>query len=196
MFEVREVEERDCKWRRRRRRKQIRKKEEDKKRRKPQREEIRAAGEIREGTLSMLLTTTWAYPDAEGTLHHLGGGYGVTGGGAIGAHTGGAYLGAHGGGAGGAAPIVQKHIYVHVPPPDPDFQGPRQPVIPPPPPKKHYKIVFIKAPSYPQSLFSILCWRYRALHIFPKGRAVLEINDQQTRSSKSMALEVEHKRAK
>nr|AWK28276.1 tweedle family cuticle protein [Nilaparvata lugens] len=107
------------------------------------------------GTLSILVTSSWAYPspypDAEGTLHHLGGGYGVTGGGAIGAHAGGAYLGGaiHPGG-GGPAPIVQKHIYVHVPPPDPDFQGPRQPVIPPPPPKKHYKIVFIKAPSYPQ----------------------------------------------
>ncbi|XP_039292739.1 uncharacterized protein LOC111053135 isoform X2 [Nilaparvata lugens] len=108
-----------------------------------------------QGTLSILVTSSWAYPfpypDAEGTLHHLGGGYGVTGGGAIGAHAGGAYLGGaiHPGG-GGPAPIVQKHIYVHVPPPDPDFQGPRQPVIPPPPPKKHYKIVFIKAPSYPQ----------------------------------------------
>lgn len=45
-------------------------------------------------------------------------------------------------------PIIQKHIYVHVPPPDPEFHAPPHRVISPPPPKKHYKIVFIKAPTY------------------------------------------------
>lgn len=45
-------------------------------------------------------------------------------------------------------PIIQKHIYVHVPPPDPEFHAPPQRVVPAPPPKKHYKIVFIKAPTY------------------------------------------------
>ncbi|XP_073983657.1 uncharacterized protein [Rhodnius prolixus] len=45
-------------------------------------------------------------------------------------------------------PLVQKHIYVHVPPPDPEFHAPPQRVVPAPPPKKHYKIVFIKAPTY------------------------------------------------
>ncbi|XP_075218662.1 uncharacterized protein LOC142323208 [Lycorma delicatula] len=61
--------------------------------------------------------------------------------------------GAVGGGYEGhsQAPIVQKHIYVHVPPPDPEYQAPKRPVIPPPPPKKHYKIVFIKAPSFPSA---------------------------------------------
>ncbi|KAF6206698.1 hypothetical protein GE061_017934 [Apolygus lucorum] len=45
-------------------------------------------------------------------------------------------------------PLIQKHIYVHVPPPDPEFHAPPQRLIPAPPPKKHYKIVFIKAPTY------------------------------------------------
>ncbi|XP_014245639.1 pollen-specific leucine-rich repeat extensin-like protein 2 [Cimex lectularius] len=45
-------------------------------------------------------------------------------------------------------PLVQKHIYVHVPPPDPEFHAPPQRLVPAPPPKKHYKIVFIKAPTY------------------------------------------------
>ncbi|CAB0006659.1 unnamed protein product [Nesidiocoris tenuis] len=45
-------------------------------------------------------------------------------------------------------PLIQKHIYVHVPPPDPEFHSPPQRVVPAPPAKKHYKIVFIKAPTY------------------------------------------------
>ncbi|CAH0720820.1 unnamed protein product, partial [Brenthis ino] len=45
-------------------------------------------------------------------------------------------------------PIVHKHVYVHVPPPDNEQPAPRKPVHVPPP-QKHYKIVFIKAPTPP-----------------------------------------------
>ncbi|PZC84414.1 hypothetical protein B5X24_HaOG204988 [Helicoverpa armigera] len=45
-------------------------------------------------------------------------------------------------------PIVHKHVYVHVPPPDNDIPQPRKPIWVPPP-QKHYKIVFIKAPTPP-----------------------------------------------
>lgn len=44
--------------------------------------------------------------------------------------------------------IVQKHIYVHVPPPD-DEQEIRQQQQIAQTPRKHYKIIFIKAPSAP-----------------------------------------------
>ncbi|XP_058829137.1 uncharacterized protein LOC131688702 [Topomyia yanbarensis] len=44
------------------------------------------------------------------------------------------------------APIIHKHVYVHVPPPDPEAPPTRKPITVPPP-QKHYKIVFIKAPS-------------------------------------------------
>lgn len=46
------------------------------------------------------------------------------------------------------APIVHKHVYVHVPPPDNELPAPRKPIYVPPP-QKHYKIVFIKAPTPP-----------------------------------------------
>ncbi|XP_039494959.1 uncharacterized protein LOC120454031 isoform X2 [Drosophila santomea] len=43
--------------------------------------------------------------------------------------------------------IVSKDIYVHVPPAEgPEDRYP-QPVLPPVPPRKHYRIVFIKAPT-------------------------------------------------
>ncbi|KAG5885674.1 hypothetical protein JTB14_001956 [Gonioctena quinquepunctata] len=45
-------------------------------------------------------------------------------------------------------PIVQKHVYVHVPPPETDFPAPRKPITVAPP-QKHYKIIFIKAPTPP-----------------------------------------------
>ncbi|XP_023947448.2 uncharacterized protein LOC112052551 [Bicyclus anynana] len=45
-------------------------------------------------------------------------------------------------------PIVHKHVYVHVPPPDNEPPALRKPVYVPPP-QKHYKIVFIKAPTPP-----------------------------------------------
>ncbi|KAJ6635127.1 hypothetical protein Bhyg_13710 [Pseudolycoriella hygida] len=45
-------------------------------------------------------------------------------------------------------PVIHKHVYVHVPPPEPEYIAPRRPITFPPP-QKHYKIVFIKAPSPP-----------------------------------------------
>ncbi|KAM7361464.1 uncharacterized protein ACRADG_012115 [Cochliomyia hominivorax] len=42
---------------------------------------------------------------------------------------------------------VTKDIYVHVAPEDVEDQQYHQPALPPPPPRKHYRIVFIKAPS-------------------------------------------------
>jgi len=45
-------------------------------------------------------------------------------------------------------PVVHKHVYVHVPPPEPEYLAPRKPINFPAP-QKHYKIVFIKAPSPP-----------------------------------------------
>lgn len=71
------------------------------------------------------------------------------------AFTGSANLGPLGGlsgggsGGGGAAPVIHKHVYVHVPPPEPQAPRLRRPVAPPPPPQKHYKIIFIKAPTPP-----------------------------------------------
>lgn len=46
------------------------------------------------------------------------------------------------------APIVSKHVYVHVAPEEPEQQRPAR-IIAPSQPRKHYKIVFIKAPSAP-----------------------------------------------
>ncbi|XP_063620356.1 uncharacterized protein LOC134792858 [Cydia splendana] len=45
-------------------------------------------------------------------------------------------------------PIVHKHVYVHVPPPDNEYPAARKQIYVPPP-QKHYKIVFIKAPTPP-----------------------------------------------
>lgn len=44
------------------------------------------------------------------------------------------------------APIIHKHIYVHVPPPEPEYTTPARPaqVLPI---QKHYRIIFIKAPT-------------------------------------------------
>lgn len=47
------------------------------------------------------------------------------------------------------APVIHKHVYVHVPPPEPVYYAPKKSLPPPPPPQKHYKIVFIKAPTPP-----------------------------------------------
>lgn len=47
------------------------------------------------------------------------------------------------------SPVVHKHVYVHVPPPEaPEYKAPKQVPLPQPP-QKHYKIVFIKAPTPP-----------------------------------------------
>ncbi|XP_031331416.1 leucine-rich repeat extensin-like protein 5 [Photinus pyralis] len=45
-------------------------------------------------------------------------------------------------------PIVHKHVYVHVPPPENEYPAPRK-TIPVAPAQKHYKIIFIKAPTPP-----------------------------------------------
>lgn len=46
-------------------------------------------------------------------------------------------------------PVIHKHVYVHVPPPEaPEYKAPKQVPLPQPP-QKHYKIVFIKAPTPP-----------------------------------------------
>ncbi|KAF5283190.1 hypothetical protein FQA39_LY17382 [Lamprigera yunnana] len=45
-------------------------------------------------------------------------------------------------------PIVHKHVYVHVPPPEQEYPAPRKP-IPVVTAQKHYKIIFIKAPTPP-----------------------------------------------
>lgn len=44
------------------------------------------------------------------------------------------------------AAIIHKHIYVHVPPPEPEYTTPTRPaaVLPV---QKHYRIIFIKAPT-------------------------------------------------
>lgn len=44
------------------------------------------------------------------------------------------------------APIIHKHIYVHVPPPEPEYTTPARPVEVLPA-QKHYRIIFIKAPT-------------------------------------------------
>ncbi|KAH8354553.1 hypothetical protein KR084_007813, partial [Drosophila pseudotakahashii] len=43
--------------------------------------------------------------------------------------------------------LVSKDIYVHVPPAEEPEDRYPQPVLPPAPPRKHYRIVFIKAPT-------------------------------------------------
>lgn len=45
--------------------------------------------------------------------------------------------------SGGGAAVVQKHIYVHVPPPEPEESIPQR-AIPVQQAQKHYKIIFIK----------------------------------------------------
>lgn len=68
----------------------------------------------------------------------IGGGFGGGGGGG-----GGGFGGGFGGGT-----TVQKHIYVHVPPPEPEEFRPQRPISVGQA-QKHYKIIFIKAPSAP-----------------------------------------------
>ncbi|KAK9753084.1 protein of unknown function (DUF243) [Popillia japonica] len=45
-------------------------------------------------------------------------------------------------------PTIHKHVYVHVPPPENEYPAPQKP-IEVAPPQKHYKIIFIKAPTPP-----------------------------------------------
>ena len=88
--------------------------------------------------------------------HSLGGGFGgggLTGGGGSfgsGSSFGGGSIG--GGGSsfgGGGGTLIQKHIYVHVPPPEAPEERPARPISLPGPAQKHYKIIFIKAPTPP-----------------------------------------------
>ncbi|KAH1016038.1 hypothetical protein HUJ04_007322 [Dendroctonus ponderosae] len=51
--------------------------------------------------------------------------------------------------------LVQKHIYVHVAPPEPEELRPQRPIAAGQS-TKHYKIIFIKAPSYEQQQQQIL----------------------------------------
>jgi len=46
-----------------------------------------------------------------------------------------------------SASLVSKDIYVHVPPVEDSEERYPQPPLPVPPPRKHYRIVFIKAPT-------------------------------------------------
>nr|XP_029733426.1 keratin, type II cytoskeletal 2 epidermal-like [Aedes albopictus] len=77
-----------------------------------------------------------------GGASSFGGGVSSFGGGGGGGGFGGSF------GGGSQQAIIQKHIYVHVPPPEPEevrVQRPLQVA----PAQKHYKIIFIKAPSAP-----------------------------------------------
>jgi len=77
----------------------------------------------------------------------FGGGIsGAAGGSFVSGGTGGYDLGTGGGYSGTS--LIQKHIYVHVPPPEPEEHFSQK--IPQfRPAQKHYKIVFIKAPTPP-----------------------------------------------
>lgn len=44
------------------------------------------------------------------------------------------------------AAIITKHVYVHIPPPEPEYTTPKRPVAVLPV-QKHYRIIFIKAPT-------------------------------------------------
>ena len=79
-----------------------------------------------------------------------GGGFAAGGGGGFAAGGGGGFAAGGGGGA-----TVQKHIYVHVPPPEPETFRPSRP-IQVPTPQKHYKIIFIKAPTPPTPTAPVL----------------------------------------
>lgn len=45
------------------------------------------------------------------------------------------------------APIIHKHVYIHIPPPEPDYSAPEVPMETIQPVQKHYRIIFIKAPT-------------------------------------------------
>ncbi|KAF7995616.1 hypothetical protein HCN44_006723 [Aphidius gifuensis] len=52
--------------------------------------------------------------------------------------------------------VIHKHVYVHVPPPEaPEYKPPKY-LPPPAAPQKHYKIVFIKAPTPPTPTAPVL----------------------------------------
>ncbi|CAG9809489.1 unnamed protein product [Chironomus riparius] len=46
------------------------------------------------------------------------------------------------------SPVIHKHVYIHIPPPEPDYSNPEYPIKNPVQPvQKHYRIIFIKAPT-------------------------------------------------
>lgn len=77
-----------------------------------------------------------------GSFGQRGGGFGGSGFG--GGSFGGRYSGEYDGGS--PETIIQKHIYVHVPPAEPKEISQQKPIAVAPP-EKHYKIIFIKAPA-------------------------------------------------
>ncbi|XP_018369484.1 PREDICTED: pupal cuticle protein 20-like isoform X2 [Trachymyrmex cornetzi] len=74
----------------------------------------------------------------------VGGAEGISGISAFGGGGGGG-----GGGFGGGGSLIQKHIYVHVPPPEAPEARPSRPISGGYQAQKHYKIIFIKAPTPP-----------------------------------------------
>lgn len=52
------------------------------------------------------------------------------------------------------APVIHKHVYVHVAPPEEEEESEKSKSLPPPP-EKHYRIIFIQAPSPKSSKFKI-----------------------------------------
>ncbi|KAJ8931521.1 hypothetical protein NQ314_015552 [Rhamnusium bicolor] len=52
--------------------------------------------------------------------------------------------------------LVHKHIYVHVPPPEHDEEHHHRKQVHIPAPQKHYKIIFIKAPSAASSVAPVI----------------------------------------
>ncbi|KAK5642912.1 hypothetical protein RI129_009079 [Pyrocoelia pectoralis] len=86
-----------------------------------------------------------------GSFGSGGGGFGSGGGGGFGSGGGGFGSGGGSGGGfvsgGGGGAIVHKHVYVHVAPPDPEEFHAKRPISVGQS-SKHYKIIFIKAPTY------------------------------------------------
>lgn len=58
---------------------------------------------------------------------------------------------------------ITKNIYVHVPPTEQNEFQPAQ-IIAPPVPKKHYKIIFIKAPSPPKPSVPVIPEQVQDIH--------------------------------
>lgn len=105
------------------------------------------------------MSSNYGIPQGNGHGHLNGNGHGLYDGGlGLGGHGGGGIsgFGGFGGGFGGrysgeydsGAPetVIQKHIYVHVPPAEPKEIQQHKPIAVAPP-EKHYKIIFIKAPT-------------------------------------------------
>lgn len=74
----------------------------------------------------------------------VGGGFGGGGGGGGGGGFGGGF-------GGGGGTTIQKHIYVHVPPPEPEEFRPQRPISVGQA-QKHYKIIFIKVSRFLKAL--------------------------------------------